>query len=522
MNLPLVRCAYLLLLINFAQSGRVMRKMKEYVHRAQYQRAHEHLLMRAMSGKAHANDVQQGVIIQPLDPFIETSDTFPQRYFINEAYWKDPHGPVFLYIGGEAALSMYSVLTGHHVEMAEEHGALLVALEHRFYGESINPDGLEIDNLRYLRSQHNLVDLVSFHKFISQKYKLTHRNTWISFGGSYPGSLSAWFRGKFPHLVYGAVASSAPIKAKLDFSTYNKVVGESLMNPNVGGSMKCVSDVWEAFAAVEAKLLGGNETQAGKDFSSCEPLEGPEDQTELIQSLADIVMGTVQYDGEGAPMTIEKLCTLITNKSEEFEQEEEAYDRLMKLVKVYLDVTKEPCLQASHAKNIMELNNTSPLTGKGVGERQWFYQTCTEFGFYQTCEDASCPFSRMMTLNSQAELCPLLFGVPLSKLPSIVAFTNHFYGGDHPQTHRVLYVNGNIDPWHELSMLSNGTARADRDRAILINGTAHCADMRSAHTEDPPSLIEAHREIEMHVTKWLKFAAWENQSANQPDHLTDY
>lgn len=39
------------------------------------------------------------------------------------------------------------------MEMAEEHGALLVALEHRFYGESMNPGGLETEDLADLSSQ---------------------------------------------------------------------------------------------------------------------------------------------------------------------------------------------------------------------------------------------------------------------------------------------------------------------------------------------------------------------------------
>lgn len=42
---------------------------------------------------------------------------------------------------------------GHHVEMAKQHSALLVALEHRFYGRSINPDGLKLENLASLSSQ---------------------------------------------------------------------------------------------------------------------------------------------------------------------------------------------------------------------------------------------------------------------------------------------------------------------------------------------------------------------------------
>lgn len=41
--------------------------------------------------------------------------------------------------------------------MAEEHGALLFALEHRFYGDSINPDGLKTENLADLSSKQALV-----------------------------------------------------------------------------------------------------------------------------------------------------------------------------------------------------------------------------------------------------------------------------------------------------------------------------------------------------------------------------
>lgn len=122
--------------------------------------------------------------------------------------------------------------------MAEEHGALLLALEHRFYGDSINPDGLETENLADLSSQQALVlapyhficvnlaeyvcacvsfqfsvlsgerfhfflsprsrlaDLAVFHQHMSQSFNLSSSNTWISFGGSYSGALSAWFRGK--------------------------------------------------------------------------------------------------------------------------------------------------------------------------------------------------------------------------------------------------------------------------------------------------------------------------------------
>lgn len=41
--------------------------------------------------------------------------------------------------------------------MAKEHGALLLALEHRFYGDSINADGLKTENLADLSSKQALV-----------------------------------------------------------------------------------------------------------------------------------------------------------------------------------------------------------------------------------------------------------------------------------------------------------------------------------------------------------------------------
>lgn len=71
-------------------------------------------------------------------------------------------------------------------------------------------------NLKYLSSQQALADLAYF--ITSQKTAMNLKsNKWIVFGGSYAGSLAAWFRLKYPHLAYAAVASSAPILAKVNF-----------------------------------------------------------------------------------------------------------------------------------------------------------------------------------------------------------------------------------------------------------------------------------------------------------------
>ncbi|XP_033486617.2 thymus-specific serine protease isoform X1 [Epinephelus lanceolatus] len=544
MLFSLVRCLILLLLLTLTDAGRTLMKIKERVRNLQLQKAKQLLLTHPASGRQPLRHVKEGRIHQQLDHFNRKNvSTFPQKFFVNEAHWQRPDGPVFLFIGGEGPIYEFDVLAGHHVDMAEKNGALLLALEHRFYGDSINPDGLKTENLADLSSQQALADLAIFHQYISQSFNLSHRNTWISFGGSYSGALSAWFRGKFPHLVYGAVASSAPVMAKLDFSAYSDSVGLSLMNEAVGGSEKCLAGVREAFAAAEA-LMSRNASRVARDFGCCQIPRDLDDQIELMQNLADIIMGTVQYNEEGVLMSIDEICTVMTNKSEACEEEVEAYNRLVKLSQIYHSTSEEPCLDISHEKTVKNLMDTSIHSGRRA-ERQWTYQTCTEFGFCtththththtriqqhvhsqpsfclcpdtlslsvcvdQTCEDATCPFSGMVTLQSQNELCPILFGISQHSLPGRIAFTNTYYGGDNAHTHRVLYVNGGVDPWRKLSVVQDRTEEGDEAQTIFIKDTAHCADMMSGRVTDRCSLKKARQEIEKHVVSWLKKAAQE-------------
>ena len=51
--------------------------------------------------------------------------------------------------------------------------------------------------------------------------------------------MAGWARLKFPHLIYGSVASSAPVQAQVDYIGYMDVVSDSLSAENVGGSKLC-------------------------------------------------------------------------------------------------------------------------------------------------------------------------------------------------------------------------------------------------------------------------------------------
>ena len=54
---------------------------------------------------------------------------------------------------------------------------------------------------------------------MTEKHNFT--GPWIAFGGSYSGSMAAWLRQKFPHLISGAISSSGPLEAKVINSYLN-------------------------------------------------------------------------------------------------------------------------------------------------------------------------------------------------------------------------------------------------------------------------------------------------------------
>jgi hypothetical protein len=105
--------------------------------------------------------------------------------------------------------------------------------------------------LVYLSSEQALADLATFRQFVYGKFNLTASNKCISFGGSYSGSLSAWFRLKYPHLVHGAISSSAPMLALVDFVDYLNVVNASLSKY----SPKCVEQIQSATQKVENLMV---------------------------------------------------------------------------------------------------------------------------------------------------------------------------------------------------------------------------------------------------------------------------
>lgn len=74
------------------------------------------------------------------------SAVWKQRYYVVDTFFNRSSGPVFLYICGEGPCGGISKGVGSVILMAQKYSALILTLEHRFYGESMpfGADSLKI------------------------------------------------------------------------------------------------------------------------------------------------------------------------------------------------------------------------------------------------------------------------------------------------------------------------------------------------------------------------------------------
>ncbi|XP_068173197.1 thymus-specific serine protease [Antennarius striatus] len=439
--------------------------------------------------------------IQKLDHFNGADDReWKQRYFVNEDFYR-PGGPVFLMIGGEGTANPAWMRYGTWITYAEKLGALCFMLEHRFYGKSHPTPDLSKESLQFLSSRQALADLAHFRTAMAEARGLTS-SKWVAFGGSYPGALAAWFRLKYPHLVHASVASSAPVFATVDFPEYLEVVRSSLASEDP----QCPLLVKQASDAL-VELLKNPKTYDNitQDFRLCSKLQiqTDVDLSYFLEMLAGNFMDVVQYNEDNREfegvkdtgITIQVLCGMMADPSLG-----DPYARYAAVARLMLEAFSIECLNVNFSSFQRDTANTSWEGPSSMGERQWLYQTCSEFGFYQTTDSPNQPFSGF-PLQYFLTQCAEFFNISAELLDETVEETNEYYSGYDIHSTRIVFPNGSIDPWHALGITMDITPNLP---AVFIKGTAHCADMYPARSQDLPQLTLARERIFTLLQQWLK------------------
>uniref|UniRef100_V5G215 Putative serine protease K12H4.7 n=1 Tax=Anoplophora glabripennis TaxID=217634 RepID=V5G215_ANOGL len=395
-------------------------------------------------------------------------------------------------IGGEAQASIGWMTGGAWITSAEKYGALLIQLEHRFYGVSHPFEDLSTENLRFLSSRQALEDTATFITAMNQEYNLTNSAKWILFGGSYAGSLVAWLRQKYPHLVQGAMSSSAPLFAQLDFPEYFQVVADDLASH----SRECVDAVKAAYVRLEELVDNPGEENVTALFNLCDDIL--EVNTELdisnfFQSTVNVFAYVAQYNKNSAlTTTIDDLCDILVNDAYGDE-----LDRLIEVNRLYYGTA---CVDYKYQTTLDYLNDVT-ITTSGM-MRQWIYQTCTEYGWYQTSSQEEQVFGTKFPIESYTQMCEDVYGIEFnaSYISEQIVKTNTHFGGYDIDVRNVVSVHGSFDPWYPMGIVETTNPESP---VIFIEGTSHCMNMYANSANDPQELIEAREEVDRLIGVWL-------------------
>lgn len=422
-------------------------------------------------------------IDQKLDNFdSKEKRTWKMRYLENDEFFV-PGGPIFIFVGGEWEISDGYVTGGHMYDMAKEHNGALYYTEHRFYGDSKPTSNLLTENLKYLNVKQALADLSNFIKTIKKTTEGMKDSKVIITGGSYSATMVTWFKRLYPDLIVGAWSSSAPLLAKVDFVEYKEVTGQSIRQ--VGGEA-CYNRIQNGIAELENMMSNGRSGEVKAMLKLCSNFNQRKqlDVWTLFSEISDIFAGIVQTHNKN---DIQNACRSIMRGE----------DDVSGVAAFILSrFGSSSCTDVTYKAMVASLSDTSYSYGM---MRQWFYQTCNEYGWYQTSGSKDQPFGSKFPVDLYISVCNDVYGIDFTNetIHQKVENTNKDFGGLNPNVKNVYITHGQLDPWSSMGI-------RDPAQATVIPLYAHCKDFGSISLLDTAEMRASKLKIAKLVREWLK------------------
>ncbi|XP_064550580.1 putative serine protease K12H4.7 [Drosophila montana] len=431
------------------------------------------------------SNVETRWILQKLDNFNDSNEeVWYDRVLINEDYFVDG-SPIFIYLGGEWQIEPSAITSGLWVDIAREHNGSLVYTEHRFFGESIPIKPLSTANLKYQSVEQALADVVNVINVLKTEDKYKDSKVVIS-GCSYSATMAVWLKLLYPDVIVGSWASSAPLEAKVDFKDYMQVVGQAYRE--LGGDY-CYNIIDNATSQYEKLFASGNGTEAKKILNLCDDFDenDEQDQWQIFSTIANVFAGIAQYQ-KPENYDLAQYCSVLRS----FDPDDAV--AVSKFVQWRLNYPT--CVNTRYKGTVAYYKwSMDNYDGSGLA---WFYQTCREFGWFQSSGSTTQPFGSSFPATLYTDTCRDVFGSGYSsaRIERYIRATNKKYGGVDPAVENVYMTQGGLDPW---SKVGAGLAQ----NATIIPQASHCSDSGSISATDSPGLRAAKERLVKLVREWL-------------------
>jgi len=415
-------------------------------------------------------------VVDHNDPL--SNATFMQRYYLDDSFQKRS-GPVLFILVGEGPMDdeLPLLKVPPLTSWAAQLGAIIIALEHRYYGQSIPVPTFTPENMIYLSAQQALADAAVFAATMKKSPQFAGRK-WLAIGCSYSGALSAWLRKQYSNIVDAAIAGGAVVHAQTALPQYLGIFA------NATGSA-CSSAVRQAAKQVfQLSRSGWGRMQLQSVFNTCQPLT----QENLVQFFWAISTGLPIQSNipfSGNPLT--KFCGLVVQT--------DVNQTINEWAAVLL---QNSCvdLQGVGEYNPTDLRNTSVQHFTDNGRKSWAWQLCTEFGWLMSNEASSSVFPWCISIDYLLTMCSQAF-VP--GLKPNVEWTNQYFGDrNYDSSSNILFVDGITDPWNWLTV-KNGVPPSVE---VINFNSAHCAPFFPITPNDPPNLIQTRQKMFSFLQKY--------------------
>ncbi|KAL4875467.1 serine carboxypeptidase S28-domain-containing protein [Aspergillus karnatakaensis] len=440
---------------------------------------------RTISGQAEAEPSPEWVTL-PIDHDNSSVGTFQNRFWASDAYYK-PGGPVIIYdvgeTNGDSSAQRLTADTSVLREMLQEFNAVGIVWEHRYYGESLPypiTNNTPAEYWKYLTTRQALADIPVFAENFTRPnlpgVDLRPAATpWVMIGGSYPGIRAAFSRNKYPETIYAALASSAPVEARIDFSAYYEQIYRGMV---ANGQEACAHDIRAALvyideqldnpstaAAIKQLFFGpGAEANSNEDFTTAlaglfgfwqtyglGPDGAEESLGEFCRYIeSDLLSGL----GLGLSLSLSGTAGVAAHRGNKYVAERwAAWPIFTEVVNFNMDTNCRGLDTTAPSSCILNKPPTSP------DYIAWTWQFCSEWGFYQSNNvGPHSLLSKYQTLQFQQEQCNRLFpeAVKAGLLPPQPAADalNKEFGGWTIRPSNVFFTAGQWDPWTPGTLLS--------------------------------------------------------------------
>jgi len=251
---------------------------------------------------------------------------------------------------------------------------------------------------------------------------------------------------------------------------------------------QCAAVIRGVVAQLENEMrTDANAFAASKHQFKCDHIQDPVD---FLYIVADMAASAVQYGMK------DQFCTALINGGA---------DPVGAYASAGIQAFARLGMQPEEDSFQMAKNEDPAAYGSGVGMRQWLYQSCTEYGYFQNAFHDPAQSTRSALINPafHRRVCQELFGTP--PLDTSKIRVGYYQPLLNPSTGtRILFTNGANDPWATLSIShENGNDTNPNLVTQTIAGAAHCDDLRGMTSSATP-VGKAQQLFTDLVAQWLK------------------